>query len=404
MGRNIANNNLDKKYLLSKVSQITIFAVYTGIDISVIQDCIDNGKLISSPFRIDNHPSFGFRYDNRNKLKARDFAGYFWGDCFDAAALVMSSVIGRNIDINKSNDFRFILNHIAYTFRDIIYGKEKDENSIIEIGKGLEAVRNTKNVIEIVNRSWNESDKRYWGKFGINFSILNTNYVYPVEQYYINRYANPQPKYFYDKKDPCYAYILGQDKYGIYNVKLYFPKRDKHGVRFITNCNHIEGILNFDNPDLYDYVIITKSTKDRLAIKSYMRKSNLSILYGESKIVNPDYINVGIVNIPAENYKLKQKEYDYIRSKLKPNGLIISLMDNDRTGYSEAIYLKEAFNIIPIVIPKKYEAKDFAELCSLYSIETIDNLVIETYNYIKEIQDENIEIKWNTEKGNTMPF
>ena len=404
MKRNIINSQLTKSYLLSKISQVSIFSVYTGIEPSVIQDCIDTGRLINSPFRIDNHPSFGFRYDNRNKLKAKDFAGYFWGDCFDAAALVVSSLVNRDIDINKNSDFRFILNHIAYTFRDIIYGKEKDDNVIININDGLNIVRNKKNVIEIVNRSWNNADKIYWNKFGIDFNTLNTNYIYAVDQYYVNRYANPKPKYYYDKDDPCYAYILGQDRNGIYNVKLYFPKRKKGDVRFITNCNHVEGVLNFETPDLYDIVVITKSTKDRLAISSYLKQSNVQSLYGVQKKSNTANVNIGLINIPAENYKLKQREYDYIKSKLKADGIIISLMDNDRTGYKEAIYLKEEFNIIPIIIPKEYEAKDFAELRSLYSIETIDKLVLKVYEYIKELQDEKGDIEWNTQKGDTLPY
>ena len=81
MRRNINNTNLTKSYIFSKVSQVTIFAVYTGISDYVIQHCIDTGDLISSPFRVDEHPSFGFRYNDKGMLKGRDFAGYFWGDC-----------------------------------------------------------------------------------------------------------------------------------------------------------------------------------------------------------------------------------------------------------------------------------------------------------------------------------
>ena len=66
MKRNISNTILTKDYIFSKVSQITIFSTYTGISVEDIQHCIDTGEFISSPFREDTHPSFGFRYDNRN--------------------------------------------------------------------------------------------------------------------------------------------------------------------------------------------------------------------------------------------------------------------------------------------------------------------------------------------------
>ena len=93
-----------------------------------------------------------------------------------------------------------------------------------------------------------------------SFIDCKYNFVYPVEQYYINRKINPEPKYFYKDSDPCYAYLLGKDKSGINNIKLYFPNREKGATRFITNCNHLEGIYNLDRND-YDYIILTKSSK-----------------------------------------------------------------------------------------------------------------------------------------------
>lgn len=393
MKRNINNAEVDKKLILSKISQISIFSVYTGLDANIIQKCIDDGSLISSPFRIDNHPSFGFRYAPGGKLKAKDFAGYFWGDCFDVVAYVLSNIKNREFKVNNKADFRYILNHIAYVFSDIIYNKEKDDNIIIDINNGLNNIRNKKNVIEFVTRPWNNLDKKYWNQFGINLNYLNTHFVYAIDQYYINRNVNPMPKYYYDEKDLCYGYILGQDKNGIYNVKLYFPNRKKGDVRFITNSNHIEGVLNFQRND-YDYIVITKSTKDRMALECYINQS-----------IPLRGVNIGIINIPHETYNLKQKEYDYIKERLANNGIIISLMDNDRTGYKEAVWLKNNYNIPPIIISKDLDCKDFAELVNKYSIDTINNFVNQTINYIKtNYTDEEIEYTWNTKESNIIPF
>lgn len=402
MKRNINNAVLTKDYILSRVSQITIFSTYTGIEIDVIQHCIDTGEFISSPFREDINPSFGFRYDNKNKLKGRDFAGYWWGDCIDAASTVLSEIIHRPIDISIKNQFLFVLKHIAYTFRNIIYGQDKDENNIISINNAINNVRSNKPIIEIVTRPWNNLDAKYWGQFGINLNFLNTHFVYPVDQFYINRTINPIPKYFYDKDktDLCYGYMLGQDSKGIVNIKLYFPNRNKKTeVKFITNSNNIEGIINLEL-DNYDAIIITKSTKDRLSLESYLSNCNRSILYGEAQQRTRQ---IGIINIPHETYKLKQTEYNWIRSKLSPNGLIISLMDNDRTGLMEAIMLKNNYNIIPIIIPKEYEVKDFAELRSKYSINIINQLTIKTINYIIE-NYEGTEFTWDTKESNTLPY
>ena len=398
MRRTITNGNLTKEFILSKISQVSIFSAYIGIDTDVIEHCIATGEFISSPFRVDEHPSFGFRYDNRGKLKAKDFAGYFHGDCFDAAALVISEIIHKNVDISNKGWFIFVLKHIAYTFRNIIYGKDKDENIEGIIAKGVNAARNRKPIIEFVPRQWNNYDKNYWGKFHVPISYLNTNFVYPVDYFYINRKVNPEPKYYYenDRKDVCYAYMLGQDKRGVYNIKLYFPNR-KHGtVRFITNSNCLEGLLNLELSE-YDSIIITKSTKDRISLRAYLDAIDLSIPYGGTALRT-----IGLVNIPHESYKLKQNEYDWLRAKC-PNGLILSLMDNDNTGYREAIWLRNNYNIIPLCIPREYEVKDFAELRSKYSIETIKELINLSYNYIADNYAEN-EFSWNTGESYSVPY
>lgn len=398
MRRTVTNGNLTKEFILSKISQVSIFSAYIGVDAEIIEHCIDTGEFISSPFRVDEHPSFGFKYDNRGKLKAKDFAGYFHGDCFDAAALVISEIIHKNVDISNKGWFIFVLKHIAYTFRNIIYGKDKDENIEGIIAEGVNAARNRKPIIEFVPRQWNNYDKNYWGKFHVPISYLNTNFVYPVDYFYINRKVNPEPKYYYenDRKDVCYAYMLGQDKRGVYNIKLYFPNR-KHGtVRFITNSNCLEGLLNLELSE-YDSIIITKSTKDRISLRAYLDAIDLSISYGGTALRT-----IGLVNIPHESYKLKQNEYDWLRAKC-PNGLILSLMDNDNTGYREAIWLRNNYNIIPLCIPREYEVKDFAELRSKYSIETIKELINLSYNYIADNYAED-EFSWDTGESYPLPY
>ena len=373
MGVNIKSTKLTKQYILSKVSQVTIFATYLNLSNSIIQQCIDNRTLIVSPLREDVHPTCGFMYDNRGKLKFKDFAGYFWGDCFDLVALVMSNIYKKEYDISKKEDFVKVLKHITFTFKDIFYGKEKDIALINEINNSIVELKNKKNIIELVIRSWNTNDKEYWNRIGVDLHTLNINFVYPVDQYYINRKINPEPKYHYKDSDPCYAYFLGQDKHGINNIKLYFPFRTKTTTRFITNCNHLEGIYNLDKNN-YDIIVITKSTKDRLAIRCWW-EANRS-LYGG--------VSIGLINIPHETYKLRQNEYDWLTSKLSATGRIISLMDNDRTGKIEAKYLKDNYRIIPILIPKLYKCKDFAELVQKTpndEIISLVNLVIKEIDY-----------------------
>ena len=381
--RNISNTILTKKFVESKVSQELIFARYLNLDIEVIVDCYEYNNLIISPIRDDdNDGSFGFAYNNKGKLKARDFSGAFWGDCYDMVAYILSYGCKRIINISNKEDFYFVLKHIASTFSKLIYGKEVDKYIDSTLNAAIKRVKHQKSIIEIVRRNYNNSDKKIWAKWGIDLTYLQTRFVYAVDQYYINRFANPAPKYFYDDRDPCYAYVLGMNKKGIYNIKLYFPLRDKAHFKFITNSNTLEGIPNLELND-YDFIILTKSSKDRIAIGCHLYKYPL---YDEEGAV----IKIGIINVPSENHRLNLMEYNYIKGKLGPYGRIISFMDFDRTGIICAKYLKRTFDIPYIFITNgtygfsDYGAKDFAELKEQYSDSVINEFINETITYINE--------------------
>lgn len=393
MGRNINTENINKNYILSKVSQITIFSTYFNISIDTIQWCIETGNHICSPIREDVHPTFGFRYDNKGRLKGKDFAGFFWGDCFDAAAFVISRIENRKINIADKVDFIYVLKHIMITHQKFFYGGETDTIIKENIKLSLDRIRKKKPNIELVVRDWNKYDEEYWNKFGISLSYLNRYFIYPVDQYYIERAINPEPKYYYDSKDPCYAYFLGTKKGSYPSIKLYFPFR-KHGeTRFITNANHLEGIYNLYDSN-YDFIVLTKSTKDRLSLVCTWE--SLSLGYNKTRL------KIGFINIPHETYRLREFEYKWMISKLNPNGEIISLMDNDRRGIEEAIWLRRTYNIKPIIIPKELGAKDFAELRSKYDITQITDFIKQTINYIN--YDKNKKHIEHIEESDVEPF
>lgn len=409
MKRTILNNNLTKEYIESKVSQELIVSKYLDIPIETVEYCIKNNALINSVFRDDDYnKSMGIQYNMKGRLKVRDFGGFgFFGDCYDIVAYVLSIVYERKIEPNRKQDFYFILKHIAYTFSDIIEGKETDPNVNLSIQEAINKGKQKRAIIEIVPRSWNKSDKEVWGTWDINLNYLNTHFVIPVDQYYINRGVNTPPKYYYSKKDPCYAYTIGQDRHGIYLFKLYFPLRDrKKQQKFITNSNVLEGLLNLELSN-YDYIIITKSSKDRLSIGNHLYEHPL---YGGASKAK---LNIGIVNLPSESYNLKQNEYDYLFSKLDSNGIILSLMDFDRTGRKCAKYLEETYNIPYLFITRgefglpNIGCKDFAELHDKYTKDEINVFIKDTLKYIElkfKTCNENNNIENDFPSCDNLPF
>ena len=384
MIRNINTVKLTKAYIEEKISQELIVSKYLDIPIEVVKHCIDNNTLITSVFRDDdNNGSMGIQYNAKGRLKVRDFGGFgFFGDVYDVVGYVLSLICKRKIEPNNKQDFYFILKHIANTFSNIIDGKEVDENITYEIKDAISVGKQRRPIIEIVPRSWNKSDKDYWGKLGVSLSYLNTHFVIPVDQYYIDRGVNTEPKYYYKQKDPCYAYILGQNRRGIHFIKLYFPNRNRTTeLKFITNCNVLEGLLNLELNN-YDFILITKSSKDRLSIGGHL---DTIPFYGGSNAK----LNVGIINLPSENYHLTEKEYSWLTNKLAPNGKIISLLDFDYTGRCGAKYLYETYNIPYMFITRgefglpNYRCKDFTDLHEVYTIKEINQFINETITYVK---------------------
>ena len=109
----------------------------------------------------------------------------------------------------------------------------------------------------------------------------------------------------------------------------------------------------------------------------------INSLYGLNNINK-----IGLINIPHETYKLRCNEYKWLLSKYSDKGVIVSLMDNDRTGMIEAQYLRKEFDILPLIIPKQYQAKDFSELIMKNDKKVIHNLIINTINQIKQYAED----------------
>lgn len=384
MKRNPNTANLTKDYIESKISQESIVSKYLNIPIDVVQDCITHNHLITSVFRDDDtNKSMGIQYNAKGRLKVRDFGGYgFFEDIYGVVAYVLSLAYERKIETNNKQDFYFVLKHIAYTFSDIIDGKDVDPNLEPLLINAVNKGKTKKPIIDLVTRSWNKYDKDIWAKWGVDIKYLNTHFVYPIDQYYINRSVNTNPKYYYKQKDPCYAYVLGTNRQGIRLVKLYFPLRNRATeLKFVTNCNVLEGLPNLEL-DNYDYILITKSSKDRLSIGNHLTASPL---YGGAN----DKLNIGVINLPSENYKLTQQEFEWLQNKLASDGMIISLLDFDTTGRNGARYLNETYNIPYIFITRgefglpNYECKDFADLHDKYTNNQINDFIKETLTYVE---------------------
>ena len=360
------NRTLTKDFILKRVDQVSIYSVYLGIPETDICNAIKNNTLIESAFRFDdNFPSLGFKYSIDGKLKARDFSGYFWGDCFDA--------VGFQLRINSNNKegFYIILKDIAARF------KLRDEKSNLIVSpvdvKEIRAKKDKK-IFEFAYRNWNAKDLDYWNPI-INVDnvpeYLVSNYIYPIENLYIDRYINDRPKYYYKPDDPAYDYYLGTDSSNFSHHKVYLPNRRYPFTKFLANTNAFQNIQTLN--DRWDVLLLTKSYKDVVAIKSFL----------------PDNLIYEVIAPPAENYVFAQHMIDWFADRTNlalPNGkpAIFSLYDMDYAGLANSGNLKRQFGIERLMFGtgakgsrKMYDGKDFTDNTRLIGKYRMQDIVDE---------------------------
>ena len=185
MRRNPNTSSLTKEYIESKISQEAIVSKYLGIPMETVQHCIAKNALIESVFRDDDtNKSMGIQFNAKGRLKVRDFGGYgFFEDVYGVVAYVLSIAFERKIETSNKQDFYFVLKHIAYTFSDVIDGKEVDPNVQPLLENAVAKGRTKKTIIDIAPRSWNKYDKDIWGRWGVDLNYLNSGEGEPEQDY-----------------------------------------------------------------------------------------------------------------------------------------------------------------------------------------------------------------------------
>jgi len=336
---------LTVKYIREQFNQVNVFSKFLDIDHTTITNCIINRSTILSPIREnDFDPSVGFAYDNKGRLKMKDFNGSFWGDIFD-----LISILYR-LKVNTKKDFYLILT-IIY---DAMVDDEFKDVINDDIKTRLILAQRTKLIIDLNVRDWNHNDITLWDGWGLNPEYLNSNYVFPLQNYWVNIDHNPSPKYYYSYDNPCYAYYQGFDELGIANYRLYFPKKSKYYPKFITNNNCMQGLLQLKGK--YDAILITKSYKDVLLL---------------SRLWNDNYrstgcLNVGFVAPPAENYHFSEYDINSLKAHTE-TGALLSLFDFDYTGIVGANRLKHDHDVPYLFLTDgrfnsiDYKAKDISD-------------------------------------------
>lgn len=319
---------------VDEINQIQVISHYLKIPQTTILKCISTGEQINSPLRYDENPSFSF-YIKNNKIKMRDFAGYFWGDIYDLVGFV------NNIPVTYKN---------LPLIKKLINDVSEDDNQY-----QLETYKKVIKPLAYNVRKWNDIDVKVWRKAQLPLHYLIQTYVYPVkEAFYNNKII-----YTYKDSDPCYAYFLGYVN-DLPIIELYFPKRHKKGKypKFMTNYSIIKGLYTLIE---CDNLIITKSNKDRLAIKY-----QLLLLHLDKEIE--------VIALPSESTYLNDVQYNFFKERYKN---IVTLFDKDLTGIKALRYHRDKYNIQGVLTYHFFlrgSIKDFTELINYTNVSIYKQL------------------------------
>ena len=278
---------IDKEFILDRVSQEEIFEKYLRINIVP-------GELFKSPLRDDNNPTCSIKKYSSGIVWFKDWSGHFSGDCFSLVQFMYNCTFHEACKIIAS-DFNLIQN--------IQKNKKRRPKKLI-------AKTSRKTKIRIIWEEYSYLDLSYWGLFDIPLSVLKYYNVAPVKFLWVD----DKLVYSYSVKDPAYGYWFSNDE-----IKVYFPYRDSY--RFLGNASCLQGYRQL--PTKGKLLVITKSLKD------------VMFFY---------VMGISAVAPQTENTILSQSQYDELSTRFDE---IIVIYDFDLAGVKGANKMKKAYGIVP---------------------------------------------------------
>lgn len=286
---------LNRQQLKDKIGDENIFNFYFGE--------FDIAKSYHSCFRKDDKKSTGFFINKSGSVVYNDFVT---SDKYDFVAFVMKMY-------NLS--YYHALERIAIDF-GIIAGERSSEKPAL-IKHIVHNKPKPEKVIKVGVVKFKKYHLDYWLQYGITEEELKANYVYAVNNLYINSWQLPTAE-----RQLRFAYLIKDENDKEY-LKVYSPY-DKDYKWTHSGPLNVPFGLN-DLPLQSDTLFITKGQKDRIILKKYF--TDVIALQNES----PSALTKQAALALKKVYKT-----------------IYIWFDMDRPGIKAANYYKKVYGFIPL--------------------------------------------------------
>ena len=309
-------NPITLEYILSKVTEYDIYAHYLGQ--------FKVGMIYQSPFRKDKNPSFGIFYSKRtNQLLFKDHGT---GECGNVIKFVQ-------LYTGKTN-YNDIL-------QDIVAKLNITPETRLDSSK--QYIPSTETIIGVVRQEFTDTDIKYWGQFNISTKTLKKFNVNSIKYYLCNGVV----KGIYKPENPMYAYKVYN------NFKVYRPLGDKY-TKWRNNLTEYD-VQGYEQlPKKGEICIITKSLKDVMCLYE---------------------MGIPAVSPSSESTWLPDTVLEDILKRFKR---VLICFDRDGPGVRNLRKISLKTGLEPMLVHKKWKAKDISDAIAKNGFENIKNWIYET--------------------------
>ena len=303
------NSTVTLNDILNKVSESQILAFYLNI--------FNLPKVIKSPLREDNKPSFGL-YTSNNKVYYKDFANSDSGGLFDLLQKLWHLTFPKVLEkIHKD---------IYLMTQDVkINTLKKEYNKKNHIKSYNDSILNCK------IRDWRDYDITYWEHYGISLLWLQYAEIYPISHKIIIQ-GNKQYIFGADK----YAYAFIEHKENKETMKIYQPFSKNY--KWINK--HDKSIISLWTklPKTGNIVCICSSVKDALCLWANT--------------------NIPSIAIQGEGYLVSDTVIKELKQRFKHPCI---MLDNDDVGLKDAEKLSNYTKFTNVILPPFKGGKDISD-------------------------------------------
>jgi hypothetical protein len=280
---------------------------------------------INSVLNSDDHtPSLVFYFKN----------GKYYFKCFSTGAS------GGPIDL--------LCLHWDKSFTEVKEIVIRDYNEFLKTGKTFSSIEGIQKIYWKVTdykiRPWNKGDAKFWLKYNIGTTLLNMYNVKPLEYYIFSKHSSYKETGDIIKVSKNYMYGYFTEDGELYKIYNPYDKSRK----FIKIKKHIQGL---EQCKRNDNLLITKSLKDVMSIKSLS-------------------LRIDIIAAESENVLLSPSLIDSFKERYQRIGVYL---DSDKEGIEAMKKYNNIYNIPYLYLPY---AKDFSDLVHYQGINKAKELFI----------------------------